>query len=421
MSFRRGVDREVVPRSALVAVGLLLATCGPEPASRFEILRPIAPFDCQRVFMLQGALPPAALTVGDRVALALQFVIELRCPQGPVPPDSVDVEVRDAEGAVVASAPVVQTGLFEVGARRQHQTTIRLEVVVPATSRLSLRISAEPAIGVVVVPLLVFQPRVRTWRQLPDGVTGIVEGPVGSDPVIVGTLGVVLPPGVTERAEVLAVTTSDVWLFTLDRRIRFRPDAGRSEWVSPRTTAASPLGSSLVVSDAEGLALITEDGARQVVLPSASPFDVIHFANERTVTLLRGGQLMRVDLRQPVPLPPLGFPEQDASSSREGLWFRRGSVLTLVDAEGRQSSIDFPSSINRNVSVPTRERVPVGDFADAAGRRFMVVPRRADGGLELEAVQVPAGTMPYWASSTRLFAISNAPMSSAVWEASRDP
>jgi hypothetical protein len=407
-------------RWVLVAAGVLFAACGPEPAPNFEVLRPLAPFNCQRVFEPLGEPAQRVLFVGERVVLKARFVIELRCPQGPVQPDLVAAELRDDEAALVATSTSIDTRLFEVGTTRRYETTLELEFDVPATTRLSLRVSAEPAIGVVVLPFVVVPLRQRAWERLPDGVDGLVEGPLGSAPTVVTTTGVLLPPGEVQRAEVLAATSSDVWLFTDDKRIRYRPDAGRSEWASPRAVAASPLGSSVVVSDAEGLALITEDGARQLVAPGASPFDVLHFATEQTVTLLRGGQLVRVDLREPGRLPPFGLQEQ-ALSSREGLWFRRGNVLTLVDAAGRRTAIDFPFLMTRVLSDPRREQVPAGAFVDAVARHFMVVPRRVDGGLELEVVQVPAGTSPAWATSTRLFAISNAPASTAVWQALREP
>ncbi|MDX2012779.1 MAG: hypothetical protein SFW67_21445 [Myxococcaceae bacterium] len=391
-----------------------LVACSAGPATSFEIVRPLAPFDCRRVFQRTGSPGPEVLLRGERTRLRLDFIAHVECPQGVLPPDEVRVALSNADGLEIPAGVEVQVRNELVGfTGERYAVRVYVEFDVPQTSRVLVRVDAEPAIGSEQLFIEALPLSGRTWEIAGAGAIGHLDGPLGR--VWLTSSSAVMPSGESLRQQAVAVTSTDVWLFDERRRVRWRPDAGFTEWPGSPPSSVSALGPSLAIVDPLGLALITEDGGRTPVLRGLSSGARAHFSTPEVITVADFGAVSRVAIANPSPVRPGSGPSL-AMVSREGLWQLERGQVRFISPDGGAQFVAFPGTI-ANLPPLTDDTVPVFSIILEGGRFVAAVPVfDAAGAVGLELIELPRGVRATWSSSDWLF---GADAENGLWRARR--
>lgn len=396
-------------RAPLATLTLMSIACGPDPASRFEILRPPVIARCRPMLSATANPPPNGLfPSGAPMRVTLSVTARLVCEdQLDRRYERIDVEVLDERGGRAGREVTRSEG--PGGAR------IELELQPPGgEGSLEVVVRAEPTLGRVVLPFGFVPLRTPSWERLdvsvcewlmdlPDGRRGCaVQGAAPGLILLDGGVEKALP---VSRAALLV--GRDLWLLLTTPLqtaavLHFLDDGGITEDAIDAGFVATAIAAR---DDRVVLGGLTRD--RQVVLEEFSPRGSVRvsstadggslvgpgamlFLNDDELLVVRTAS--RIE-RWPTPsrsdgglsLPPLVLDRGPLSVTREGIWLTDGSSLTLLRPDAGTATLRTMLAFQGSSAnlIPFAQRVP-----------FDVVVLPVDTGaatLGLDYVRLPPG------------------------------
>lgn len=383
---------------------LQLAQCAPT----FEIVR----------------RPPVVLRVGE--VERLSFVVEAfaSCDGVQREPENVDLALLDHNGDAISRT-------LETSQQRAGVYELRTTFTVPATSFVTVVLSAEPSIGRIRTDVLAGRVSTAPWQGFGSSkpCLGTIDGPEGvelcltMDELRVASSGALI----SSQVLALAMTRSRAWVFSTGIAEAWRFDGGTPEragsWEFPIVpTSVHARGTRVIVAGVAETASATltqfdEDAppTRDVEVRGANLIDAVQFVTADDVQFGYGERLEIVDVAKlgAFVQVPQSVRASVKTVSAEGIWTMGRNGLdfeqALIKPDGGTSRVRLgPGLTLRPAPLPLcGDMVPLseaGALQTTQGQPVLAVPVGAvDGGLELRFLQLSPQISPRWASTRWVF------------------